>query len=40
MTEVWEHDAIGQADLVRRREVSALELVDAAIGRVEALIRA
>jgi amidase len=30
-------DAIGQADLVRRGEVSALELVDAAIERIEAL---
>ncbi len=30
-------DAIGQADLVRRGEVSASELVDAAIERIEAL---
>ena len=30
-------DAIGQAELVRRGEVSALELVDAAIDRIEAL---
>jgi amidase len=30
-------DAIAQAELVRRREVSPLELVDAAIGRIEAL---
>jgi amidase len=37
MTEVWELDALGQADLVSRREVSALELVNAAIARVEAL---
>ena len=37
VTQVWELDAIGQADLVRRREVSALELADAAIARVEAL---
>src|ERR1700704_938007 len=37
MTEPWELDAIGQADLVRRGELSALELVDAAIARVEAL---
>jgi amidase len=37
MTEVWELDALGQADLVRRREVSSLDLVDAAIARVEAL---
>lgn len=31
------HDALGLADLVRRREVSALELLDASIERVEAL---
>ncbi|MDQ6878506.1 MAG: amidase [Candidatus Dormibacteraeota bacterium] len=37
MNELWEVDAIGQADLVRRREVSALELVDVAIARVEAM---
>jgi amidase len=37
MTEVWELDAIGQAELVKRGEASALELVDAAIARVEAL---
>jgi amidase len=37
MTDLWEHDAIGQADLVRRREVTALELVDSAIARIEAL---
>ena len=30
-------DALGQADLVRRGEVSAIELVDAAIERIEAL---
>jgi amidase len=30
-------DALGQADLVRRGEVSALELVEAAIERIEAL---
>lgn len=29
-------DAVGQAELVRRNEVSALELVDAAIARIEA----
>jgi hypothetical protein len=28
MTELWQLDAIAQADLVRRREVSALVLVD------------
>jgi amidase len=37
MTEVWELDAMGQAELVRRREASAIELVEAAISRVEAL---
>jgi amidase len=37
VTQVWELDALGQADLVRRREATALELVDAAIARVEAL---
>jgi amidase len=37
VTEVWELDAMGQAELVRRREATALELVDAAIARVEAL---
>jgi len=37
VTEAWELDGIGQAELVKRREVSALELVDAAIARVEAL---
>ena len=35
MTELWQLDAIAQADLVRRREVSAMELVDAAITRIE-----
>lgn len=33
----WRLDATAQAELVRRGEVSALELVDAAIARVEAL---
>jgi amidase len=37
MTQLWELDALGQADLVKRGEASALELVDAAIARVEAL---
>ncbi|MEA2627818.1 MAG: amidase [Chloroflexota bacterium] len=37
MTQVWELDAVGQADLVRRREATALELVNAAIARVESL---
>ena len=35
MTELWQLDAIAQAELVRRREVTALELVDAAIARIE-----
>lgn len=30
-------DAVGQADLVRRGEVTATELVEAAIGRIEAV---
>ena len=37
MTEVWELDAVGQADLVKRGEVTALELVEASIARIEAL---
>ena len=37
MTELWQLDAIAQAELVRRREVSALELVDAAIARIESI---
>lgn len=37
MTELWELDAMGQAELVRRREATALELVEAAIARVEGL---
>jgi amidase len=35
MTELWELDAIGQAELVARKEATALELVDAAIARIE-----
>src|SRR5438128_9646150 len=35
--ELWQLDGIAQADLVRRREVSALELVDAAIARIEGI---
>ena len=35
--ELWKLDATAQAALVRSREVSALELVDAAIARIEAL---
>ena len=37
MTQFWELDALGQADLVKRGEASAVELVDAAVARVEAL---
>ena len=37
MTQVWALDALGQAELVRSREATALELVDAAIARIEAL---
>jgi amidase len=37
MTELWQLDGIAQADLVRRREVSALELVDAAIARIQGI---
>jgi amidase len=37
MTELAELDAVGQADLVRRGEVSPLELVDGAIARIERL---
>lgn len=33
--EISTMDAIAQADLVRRRELTPLELVDAAIARVE-----
>lgn len=33
---LWEHDATGLARLVRKGEISALELVDAAIARAEA----
>src|SRR6202521_442540 len=35
MSDVWELDALGQAELISGREVSALELVDAAIARAE-----
>ena len=34
MTELWELDAMGQAELVHRHEATALELVDAAIARI------
>ncbi len=33
---LWEEDATGLADLVRRGELSAIELTDAAIARAEA----
>ena len=36
MTELWELDAIGQAELVGRKEATVLELVEAAIARIEA----
>lgn len=32
---LWEYDAVGQAELVRRGEISPSELVEAAIGRLE-----
>ena len=35
--ELARYDGLGLADLVRRREVSAAELLDAWIARVEAL---
>ena len=35
MTDLADLDLVGQAELVRRREVSPLELVDAAIARIE-----
>ena len=35
--ELARYDGLGLADLVRRREVSASELLDASIARVEAL---
>lgn len=35
MTELWELDAMGQAELVSRREATPLELVEAAIARIE-----
>ena len=34
MTELARLDAVGQADLVRRGEATAVELVDAAIERI------
>jgi amidase len=35
MTELWDLDAMGQAELVHRKEATPLELVDAAIARIE-----
>lgn len=35
MTEVLDLDAVGQADMIHRGEVSPLELVEAAIERIE-----
>jgi amidase len=37
MTDLPWIDALGQADLVRRGELTATELVEAAIGRIEAM---
>ena len=37
MTDLWRLDATGQAELVRERAVKPIELVDAAIARVERL---
>ena len=37
MTELHRQDAVGQAELLRRGETTPLELVDAAIARVEAM---
>ena len=37
MTDVWELDAVGQAELAKRGEVTPLELVEASIARIEAL---
>ena len=37
MDDVTSLDATAQAELVRRREVKPLELIDAAIGRIERL---
>src|ERR1700704_347341 len=35
MTDVWELDAMGQSELVRRGEATALELAEASIARIE-----
>jgi amidase len=37
MTELWQLDAIAQAELIRRGKISSLELVDAAIDRIEGI---
>jgi amidase len=37
VTELWKFDACGQAELVRKRYVAPMELVQAAIGRIEHL---
>ncbi len=37
MNQVLDLDAVAQAELIKKREISALELVDAAIARAEAL---
>ncbi|MGI9077876.1 MAG: amidase [Gemmatimonadaceae bacterium] len=37
MNELWKLDACGQAELVRSREITPIELVQAAIGRIEEL---
>lgn len=37
MSELWRHDATALAELIRSKEVSAVEVVDAAIDRTEAL---
>ncbi len=38
-TDLAHHDATAQAELVRKGEVTPLELVDAAIARIEKVIR-
>jgi amidase len=37
MTELWQLDGIAQAELIRRGEISALELAEAAIARIESI---
>ncbi|MGH6999543.1 MAG: hypothetical protein ACREEO_15215, partial [Phenylobacterium sp.] len=36
-SEYLEHDAVGLAGLIARREVSAAEVLEAAVGRLEAV---